>query len=625
MLLLADNSENRVNCVASQSAGVCRTAFYLSSRCESLFAWLHTSREGQHIDHGVVICPPIGVEQLHAQRSLRHLADSIATQGIPVLRFDWHGTGDSAGSDADPVRRATWHNNVREVVAWMRRHLDCRKVSVVGLRMGAMVAVEALDADACDNLVLWAPVSCGKAFMRQMRAIEHLAESRARPSYAAAGDVEAGGFLITQETAQQLAQANLLHHKPGCSRVLIVGPCDKRLAEWFARCDVPVDQLSPPGYAEMMAEPHLSQVPQLAIRQITEWLCVKMAPTTDPLTIGTDKLGPVQTLIACRNHGATATACSVRERLLRIGDCDLFGILTEPDGPSHDLPTVVILNAGSASHVGPGRLYVELARHLTAHGFPCVRLDICGLGDSVCPSFDDENDPYPPTVFRDVALTLHELQSRFGVKRCILLGLCSGAYGAFQSAAQLADSSLVESILINPLTFHWRDGMSLDAAVVARQLKENWSIARAKNVGKLWKFLCRKTEIGYLDAARLLLCRAQNYVRQLRVQPARVEELRSIAVAAHPTQENLSADLARIVAAGRRLAVFLAEGDPGYVIMNYHARRQVRAMQRAGTLYVSTIPGGDHPFSRRVPREKLFRSIAEYLLARFAVSERHTS
>src|SRR6476646_11899176 len=86
------------------------TAFYLASGGRPLFAWLHPGRLG----HGVVICPPVGHEQVHAHRSLRHLAEAINRRGLPVLRFDYHGTGDSAGSDADPDRLATWRQNVRD-------------------------------------------------------------------------------------------------------------------------------------------------------------------------------------------------------------------------------------------------------------------------------------------------------------------------------------------------------------------------------------------------------------------------------------------------------------------------------------------------------------------------------
>src|SRR5438874_878972 len=90
------------------AAAVRRTAFYLESGQHSLFAWLHCPDRPAHAGHGIVLCPPLGHEQVHAHRSLRHLADACARAGFPTLRLDYHGTGDSAGSDEDPDRWATW-------------------------------------------------------------------------------------------------------------------------------------------------------------------------------------------------------------------------------------------------------------------------------------------------------------------------------------------------------------------------------------------------------------------------------------------------------------------------------------------------------------------------------------
>jgi pimeloyl-ACP methyl ester carboxylesterase len=620
--------ENRDRCqtedVAAQGATLQRTAFYLTSQNEGLLAWLHTSNRSEQFDHGVVICPPIGVEQLHSHRSLRHLADALAAIGIPVLRFDWHGTGDSAGSDTDGSRLVMWRANVCEVVAWMRTHLHCNKVSIVGLRMGAMLAMEALGPNDCDNLVAWAPVVSGKTYVREMRAIESMAESHSRPSDARAGDIEAAGFLLTEETAEQLARANLLERRPYCDRALLVGPCDKRLRAHFAQFEIDIDQVSPPGYAEMMAEPHLSQVPQQAIREITEWLGARIrSKSKQTVTVDTKALGRLGSSTNCQNAIAASLAANPgREEILRIGDMDLFGILTKQPGSACDLPTIVMLNAGSTTHAGPGRLYVELARHLAGNGFPCLRIDASGLGDSIAPSFADENNPYPSTVFRDVAAILNELQLRFAVSRCVLLGLCSGAYAAFQSAAQLVDSSLVESIIINPLTFYWRNGMTVDASTMAQQASDHRCLASIKSRAKLFKFLQGRTEIGFLGGARLCLGWIGNNLQQLAAKEIQREDLPPILVPAHPLEQNLPADLARIASSGRHLAMFLAEFDPGYVIMIGQARKQVRRMQQSGMLHVCTIPDSDHTFSRRFPRRKLLQSITDYLHERYRQSDR---
>ncbi len=44
-----------------------------------------------------MLCAPIGSEYTRSHRSLRHLADRFARAGIPAVRFDYHGTGNSPG------------------------------------------------------------------------------------------------------------------------------------------------------------------------------------------------------------------------------------------------------------------------------------------------------------------------------------------------------------------------------------------------------------------------------------------------------------------------------------------------------------------------------------------------
>ena len=50
---------------------------------------------------GVLILNPLGQEAVRAHRLLRVLADRLARLGVHVLRFDFHGCGDSSSDDLD--------------------------------------------------------------------------------------------------------------------------------------------------------------------------------------------------------------------------------------------------------------------------------------------------------------------------------------------------------------------------------------------------------------------------------------------------------------------------------------------------------------------------------------------
>ena len=53
---------------------------------------------------GVLICPPVGIELAHSHYVLRCLARELTACGFAVLRFDYAGTGQSAGDMNDSGR-----------------------------------------------------------------------------------------------------------------------------------------------------------------------------------------------------------------------------------------------------------------------------------------------------------------------------------------------------------------------------------------------------------------------------------------------------------------------------------------------------------------------------------------
>jgi hypothetical protein len=63
------------------------------------FGWLHPA-PGRR---GVVLCNAWGQEALCAHRSWRLLAMDLAAAGLPTLRFDYPGTGDSLDDPETPA------------------------------------------------------------------------------------------------------------------------------------------------------------------------------------------------------------------------------------------------------------------------------------------------------------------------------------------------------------------------------------------------------------------------------------------------------------------------------------------------------------------------------------------
>ncbi len=103
----------------------------------------------------------------------------------------------------------------------------------------------------------------------------------------------------------------------------------------------------------------------------------------------------------------------------------LFSVVSPPsvDSIARDMG-VIILNSGTIHNVGPFGLSVELEKGLTLAGFPVLRLDQTGKGESFSARRESNE---MKTLGRDLELAVAALRERFGVSKVAVLGLCSGA------------------------------------------------------------------------------------------------------------------------------------------------------------------------------------------------------
>ena len=68
--------------------------------------------------------------------AFRKLAGFLAREGFHVLRFDYYGTGDSAG-DYHESNIGQWLADIHEAADELKDRADVRDISVVGLQCGA--------------------------------------------------------------------------------------------------------------------------------------------------------------------------------------------------------------------------------------------------------------------------------------------------------------------------------------------------------------------------------------------------------------------------------------------------------------------------------------------------------
>ena len=79
------------------------TQVWFGPESRPLYGWVARPAGGV-ARGGAILCPPMGEEGRAAHRTFRRLAEELADAGIVALRFDYDGTGDSAGLQDDPDR-----------------------------------------------------------------------------------------------------------------------------------------------------------------------------------------------------------------------------------------------------------------------------------------------------------------------------------------------------------------------------------------------------------------------------------------------------------------------------------------------------------------------------------------
>ena len=154
---------------------------FFSGAAGSLYGCLHpplpdAGTAGHSPGEGlaVLLCPPIGPDYARSHRALRQLAAQLARRGAHVLRFDYHGLGDSEG-ESEALRLDLCRRDIGHAIDELQRRSGLRTVALAGLRLGATLALQAAAGRTdVSRLLLWHPVWDGRQLLAEWRA-EHQA------------------------------------------------------------------------------------------------------------------------------------------------------------------------------------------------------------------------------------------------------------------------------------------------------------------------------------------------------------------------------------------------------------------------------------------------------------------
>ena len=202
---------------------------YFGPGGRQLFGAYHAPAGGSPRPLGVVLCNPGPHEYRQSHWAIRKLAVLLAKHGLHVLRFDYFATGDSAGDSAEGSLDQ-WVGDIHAAAEELRDISGVRQVALVGMRLGAALAVRAATGRlALADLVLWDPVVSGAAYLAQLEAVQaQVLRERHYPEDNRQPPDELLGYLTPATMRHALAAVDLLDEPPAQSPGALVIAADDR-------------------------------------------------------------------------------------------------------------------------------------------------------------------------------------------------------------------------------------------------------------------------------------------------------------------------------------------------------------------------------------------------------------
>jgi dienelactone hydrolase len=589
---------------------------YFPSGEHRLFGWLHLPA-GATSGWGVVVCKPFGYEALCAHRSVRAFADAAAAIGMPALRFDYAGTGDSADIDPGAGQIDLWTGDIIGAVAELRRLTGVSRVCLLGFRLGALLSVLASRQCPVDALALVAPVLSGKRYLREIRTLQMAADAAEAANSSgqgpresaggSAGGIEVSGYALAAASLASLSQADAAAAPaPAVSDLLVIDRSDLPIARAWSQtlqdAGMRATYQALPGFVEMaLRAPQFAKPPEEMLRTTRAWLLQLRDQVAAAATVAGTR-PPATELVLDGESGGPEGA--ITESGVFLGaDRAMFGILTTPRRDENRRRAVILLNIGADYHIGASRMYVSLARRWARRGYYVLRMDLAGLGDSSTRPGRTENEVFPPEALENIRTAIDFVVTRCGIREISLLGLCAGAYHGLRAA--IAGLPLVRVLMVNPSNYFWDQTMSLEALQLT-EVVGNPGIYRERIFSlRAW----RRFLTGQVNIWRIV--RIYMRLPLLMLQSKLRDAARAVGIR---LRHDLGRELEAVISRGIRVVFIFARGEPGLDLLKIEAGSMIRRLGER--CRVRIIDSADHTFSRSGAREVLENVLSDELYAR---------
>jgi pimeloyl-ACP methyl ester carboxylesterase len=180
-------------------------AFRFGPPGREIYGVFHAPASAAWQGRAVLLCNPFAQEAVRTHRLYRVLADRLAREGFAVMRFDYLGTGESAG-DGVVARLARFCADVVAADRELRSRAGATETIWIGARLGASVAAMASVGveRAPKSLVLWEPIANGRDYVRELGAVPFPAAAEGGAD-GRVSEVDVRGYLVSAELVADIA------------------------------------------------------------------------------------------------------------------------------------------------------------------------------------------------------------------------------------------------------------------------------------------------------------------------------------------------------------------------------------------------------------------------------------
>lgn len=369
----------------------------------------------------VVIVPGIAHEERTMNGGLVALAESLADAGLPALLMELHGCAQSAGYLDDTNVVACWHAGMRAAVQHARDS-GARRVIVVGVRLGALLAAEALAHEPLEAFIAWAPIVSGRRYVRELRLLRRVTDAE----NAATGMIEIGGFGIPAAVLEHISCLDLAQIETlNAPHVLLRERSESLNAPWLARLGdcgkVVQEQASAQIRPWLFSSSDSPILPMEDIKALTKWC--RALTDGRPVDVHPSPRQPA----TCPTVEFVHQGRRVRETFVEIGSNGLTGVLSEPADGAHKHAVRLLV-----STVGPGRTFTNFARDEAGRGNTSLRFDFAGFGTSGRGAAMQGGELNTNQGSRDVLAAIEYLRNA-GHHQIYALGFCAGGWSLMQA------------------------------------------------------------------------------------------------------------------------------------------------------------------------------------------------